>query len=280
MPACKSRHPGPAHRKRASCLHCGQHRLIQARGLCHPCWKQYRDDYPVQHLHIPWTMKELNWLRASYQALGATACAQRLGRSKGSVVMQAITYGLTRPRSFYRESEPRLRQLHAQGLSDPEIARRLGAPWDRDKVRHQRRRLGLAPNRGSGGTRADGLASFRRTCRAHQVRSLVEVRLDVAQLEIAETRGWLMTRTHREADVLDQLETGPKTAHELVLALFDGFTKWRYRSMHTIARRLAARGLVRCERVKDAKGLHVLYHLVLRRCPVGEPGRQIHDNKD
>jgi hypothetical protein len=228
-----------------TCKHCGKTRWIYGRGLCQSCWKRHRDAYPLLCAAKKiWTRKEVLWLAGNYRSLGPKGCASHLKRTKGSVVMQAVTQGLCKERHPTTEIEADLRRLHGEGLSDGQIARRWGEPWSRDKVKYHRHQLGLPANPFRRVQQAEGRRSYKRVCHLHDTDSLVDVRWDVEMEDVHRTRGWPLVRSHRQADVLDLLAKGPHTAAEMLPVLYSAVSTGRYNALRKMLARLVRIKLV------------------------------------
>lgn len=90
-----------------------------------------------------WTKLEENFVRDNYKTMLIGAMAYRLGRSVTSVKRKMHCLALRRSANL-KAMAPRLRRLHSLGLSDSQIARKLGAL--QPGVSRALRRLGLAPN--------------------------------------------------------------------------------------------------------------------------------------
>lgn len=96
-----------------------------------------------------WTPEEDQQLRASYKKEAAAEIAARLRRTFPAVVQRAAALGLADKYEKRPSKTPqfiaRYRRLHARGLSDAEIAVKLGT--DRPYLNALRRELGLPDNR-------------------------------------------------------------------------------------------------------------------------------------
>ncbi len=92
----------------------------------------------------PWLRWELDYALANKDRLKYAGIGRRLGRSARSVASALERYG--RAGHYQRRAawEPTLRELHARGLVDTEIASETGV--GRATVQRRRALLGLEPN--------------------------------------------------------------------------------------------------------------------------------------
>lgn len=92
-----------------------------------------------------YTKRDLLFMEKNIGVLKVRAMARLLDRSETAVRQALEYYGLSEkvtPRSAW---EPSLRHWHKKGLSDKQLAARLG--WSRTCVRKRREKLGLLINR-------------------------------------------------------------------------------------------------------------------------------------
>jgi len=116
------------------------------------------------------TAKEADFLRAHYRVLGGTACARALARPLSTVHHAAARLGFGWRRRRVRWTDrvvTRLRELHAAGFSDVDIASAIGA--SRSATRLKRCGLGLASNRPHPRQRAKYRDAWLRTCERYGV---------------------------------------------------------------------------------------------------------------
>jgi len=203
----------------------------------------------------PWTAKERDYLRANWGKLTAAQIGAALGRAVNVVCAAAGRFGLSRPRR--KLSVTLLRRLHAAGWADAEIGRRLGV-GDRTVCRW-RQRLGLACVNPKGRPMSERARSNvrrgqRRWLLAHGYKYLAERREIERRVAVAR-RGWIVG-THREADVLDALEAGPKTRKQLRAIV--GCPR---RSLNKLLERLAGLGLVTRAGRTTGRGWETLWRL-------------------
>jgi hypothetical protein len=213
----------------------------------------------------PWNMREVALLRRHYgpaspAPLPLREVARLLGRPAGGVSATAGRLGLAPyAQPWGRPWTPRcdraLRRMNVAGLSDADIARKLGrGAWS---VRRRRRALGV-PRVPAAVTSA---ANHRRACVLHGVRSIREVqtrRLRVACL----LRGWPAADTPRECDVLDLIAASPGvTSVEVTRAL--GYKHHGVQGNGgCVLRRLEGRGLItRASRPGVRGGLSLCWSL-------------------
>lgn len=133
----------------------------------------------MQRIRRPWLSREIEELRRLWLdvRLRRRAVAARLGRSQQSVAHMIRALGIARERNLILAYEqPRLRRLHAQGLSCAEIGSRLGV--HEATARNALRRLGLkslaAP--GMPGFRLRQAAAQARTARRYGVPSFARLK--------------------------------------------------------------------------------------------------------
>jgi hypothetical protein len=95
-----------------------------------------------------WTLEEIQFLKENYGKKDLTFVIGRLNRSIESVVNKAFVLGLCRQNHrLTEEHERNLRQLHAEKLSDREIATRLlFCSKKRGTIAKWRKQLGLPAN--------------------------------------------------------------------------------------------------------------------------------------
>lgn len=184
-----------------------------------------------------WTVAERDWLASAWRRLPAAWVASQLGRSEFAVTSMAKRLGLCRRRKRLREYGDQIRRLHDLGQTSNAIARalELGAA----SVRSWLYRHGLVP-------RGKDPAVRSRLKRAEYLRrsiGLAEARLASWAAQAA-GRGWPQVRTPRQADVLDVLESGPKSAAAVAEALGLPRPSRGSQRMVTFLRYLETRGLV------------------------------------
>lgn len=138
---------------------------IIAPTLCPGCLTELPDDYPYDHVRIDRALGDL----ALFRSMGQDERAEviRAGLDRGMTLQQVATQvrrtqhdllvilgGEGRSLEADRlQLEERIRELHARGLSDSDIALRLGKTAG--GINHVRRRLGLPTLYGPGGRRID-----------------------------------------------------------------------------------------------------------------------------
>lgn len=164
----------------------------------------------------PWTSKEKARLRRHYKKLPTRELAARLGRTPGQVHQTAARLGLTTPRpEFTAAQERRLRRLHAQGLTDAAIARRMNL--DRRWLRERRAALGLPVN--TEAVRQVLRDNVRRQAQSLGIRHGGDLRR-LAFRAYARRHGWPEDLPPRCVQILDLLHArGPMTRRQLAAAL-------------------------------------------------------------
>lgn len=211
----------------------------------------------------------LEWKRAG---LSHQEVAERLGRSRGDVCRYWRLYGEAKPRPRFTPAEfARLRELNAQGYSDPDIAKEMGRALY--TVHGHRQALGLPSNRFNERHRAKAREAYHRACRNSGVGRLGHV-AGQARAVAAARLGWPGARSPEQARTLSSLEAGPLTMWDL--AARRGVS---VRAVGHVLAGLRLLGLVvRAGKVPGPHGLRGLYALapgVARHAPTrekGEPG--------
>lgn len=144
--------------------------------------------------------------------------AAALNRSPGACYQAAARLGIrvANHAEYGPEFEAFLREKHAEGWSDADIAR----DWFgvRETVSDIRRRLGLPCNTHNARHIEKIRAATARQCEDNDVASLGELRSVVFRLRACEA-GWPAACTPMMCGILDQLETGPKTRRQLCAAM-------------------------------------------------------------
>lgn len=211
----------------------------------------------------PWTARERDWLRSVWRVLPTRTIAERLNRSVASIRASCRRFcGVRRRNGSCQAHAQQIRDLHAQGHSASEIARRCGlsAPGVTAWMHKHR----LKPH---GITSETALRTYHKTWREQ---SLAETRIQIDRAKAA-LRGWPQARASRQADVLDLLERGPLTSAALAKAL--EITENTARYLASDMRRL---GLIVSERTGPDGRAHVhrLADGVRRHC-----GERKHDDE-
>lgn len=165
-----------------------------------------------------WTDDERVILRRLYRKAITIDIAKRLSRTTRAIHHQADLLGLVEPKTrIDARFLAKLKQLHARGWTDSEIANELGCA--RRVAGKYRRHLGLPSNRVSAHYRARVAAKTREQCKAAGVASLAEVRA-LAFRSRARRAGWPEDLPPRAIEILDALESrGPLTRREIADAI-------------------------------------------------------------
>jgi transposase-like protein len=166
-----------------------------------------------------WTTEELDFVRANYRQLTAKQIGAQLGRSVSSVYQGAEKLGLViaRPPLDREARLASLRQLHAQGYSDSEIAREWGI--SRKVAEDWRKRAGLPSNALSEHRRARVREKTREQLARAGLPSLAHVRL-AAFKKFARKHGWPEDLRPRAVMMLNAMwQRGPMTRRELADAI-------------------------------------------------------------
>jgi DNA invertase Pin-like site-specific DNA recombinase len=232
------------------CAHCGEVRVIHARGLCRPCYHLHRQDYSVVRNQRPWTAKEREYVRQHWGQKKCVVIALHLGRDRRAVFAAAVRFGVAQDRRRIRKVNERLKQriyrLHDQGLSDREIGQKIGR--SHTTVARWLRAVGRPSNCRTAPTGPFPEAT-KEKIRRHQFNRIAREGLEEAvpflrrHIEArAEARrlGWPQAETLREARILDSLfEHGPSTLGQVASDL--GTTRhWT----GIVLRSLKRRGLI------------------------------------
>ena len=199
-----------------NCTHCGPTSLvIRARGLCDRCYytPAVRQKYHGSRSQTrrEWTAREMRDLAQwRLERVPVAAIARRLGRPVTAVNMACHREGL---RFYVRDlsRSKRVRALHAQGLSDQQVADRLSCT--RSTAARWRESLGLAPAVG----KAEGA---RRSMRSSRQRYGVLLSKRWLEERIAAAKaGWPSGCTGAQFRVLELLRVRPLRAVELSVEL-------------------------------------------------------------
>lgn len=135
-----------------------------------------------------------------------------------AVCLRARSLGLARPNFRWDDQvRARLLALHADGLSNADIARELGC--DRESLRRQYRALGLVPNGRNERFRQKIREAAQRQCEREGVRNIGELRSKV-WAQRATAAGWPAELRGREVQILEALiQRGPMTRPEIAAAI-------------------------------------------------------------
>ena len=167
-----------------------------------------------------WTPEEEAKLRKLYGTMTVAEVAERLGCSRQRVASKAIYERLTKPiRPWLPEHTDALRELHAQGWSDQDVADKIG--HTRDRVSKRRRALKLPSQRKkvSARTRAKNAASTAQTVKKHGIKSAGQIR-QIGWGRRARALGWPADLRPRELQIVHALyHRGPMTRRELTEAI-------------------------------------------------------------
>lgn len=165
-----------------------------------------------------WTPDEIDALRQLYLRVPAREIAALLERPLYSVHQAADRHGLSRRgRRWADREKARLRELHAKGWSDTQIAKDLGS--DRHVVGAWRARLGLPSVLWSEHQRRRTAANTREQIRKAGLRSMADLRIK-AHRDLAIRSGWPEDLLLRETQILNALwEHGPQTRYQLCEAI-------------------------------------------------------------
>lgn len=165
---------------------------------------------------VPWTEAEISLLREQYAQRTAADLAAELGRPVSQVTNELQRLGLRkfrRPFARTPQAEQRLRDLHAQGWTDSEIARDLDV--ERHSIHAWRKQLGLACNKHSERARRRVAANTAEQVRAAGLKSLAEVR-SRARRSWARQCGWPEDLRPRAVQILNLLAAhGPMTRRQI-----------------------------------------------------------------
>lgn len=238
---------------RPACLRCGRTNVgLHARSLCARCYKYHRAEFPRARSYRPYTARERAFIRANWKKLGAKEVAAQLGRGVHDLYAAARRFGAAEPRRSPRTTariRERMTRLHAQGLSDREIARRIG--FGHGTVIRWLRRLGLPSNCRAKNTDAFP-ERFRQKQREVAIRRAEEEGADFAygfmasRLEgriEAVRMGWPQAETLFEARILECLyRHGDSTTAQLVADLaadfgLDPSASWTGRVVRVLKKR-------------------------------------------
>lgn len=167
-----------------------------------------------------WSWQEDETLRRCWGQMARVDIAHQLSRSVEVCDARARKLGLTR-RYFKRtpEADARIRELHAQGLTDPEIADKLGA--ERHTIGDARKALGLPSNGDPRNPRMRQKISngVKRQCERLGVPNMAHLRLK-RWAERARELGWPDDLRPRHLQILHALyHVGPMTRRELADAI-------------------------------------------------------------
>lgn len=173
----------------------------------------------------PWTVTELERVRIGYRC-GAGTVAAELRRSIKAVHQAAFKLGITgkkAPRS--PEMDSLIRNLHAQGWSDSEIAAEYNRrhpetmPITRHRVGEIRAEFGLGSNRLADRQRDRVRQKTREQLRLAGAASLAEIRAKVFH-DVAERNGWPRDLRPRAVQILNALWVhGPMTRRQIARAV-------------------------------------------------------------
>lgn len=264
-----------------TCRRCGESKPHKARGLCSNCYDQAAGDYAPERAYRPFTAAERALIRRDWGARTAAQIAADLGRDVQSVRAAAVRFGARRPRPASPRTDARLRarmvKLHGEGLSDRQIARRVGR--SHGTVIRWLRALGLPSNSRRRPTdpwpprdrlrlRAAALDRIRRDGLEEAVAC---VRRHAEGRAAARKLGWPQAETLLEARILDALhEHGASTADQLLADLGDRRRSWTLQ----VLRGLRRRGLVAVLYREGHYAVYGLAHGLRREPPKAENGRE------
>jgi hypothetical protein len=159
--------------------------------------------------------KELAILREAYGKRPANQVAIELSRTASAVYQAWGRLGLSQKRRDPKPLVAFVREKHALGWSDGDIANAWQEAISRSCVSDVRRKLGLPINRWSDHCRAKVAKKTREQCAAAGVKSLAEVRR-LAYMQFAARHGWPVDLRPRAVQILDLLyQYGPKTRRQL-----------------------------------------------------------------
>lgn len=160
-----------------------------------------------------WDTGEVRRLREWWGKVPVAEIARRLGRTIPAVEQYARhRLGLGKPHRPTGHYEKAIRQGHARGLHDADIARQLEVC--RETVAYHRRKLGLPAHGHDERARRKVAQGVKRQLKDWGADSLVHLRWQrhrVASL----LRGWPAATTPRQCDVLDLLASGPRTKRQI-----------------------------------------------------------------
>jgi len=179
------------------------------------CQCRHRMGLPTNGSRM-YTPEQLAILRAEYGRASCADLAGRLGRTITSIYQAAVRLGLakTSPKLASRPGVVEtLRARHAEGWSDAEIGREVGA--DRHHVGVLRKKLGLPPNTWSTHLRDRVRAkTAEQLCRAG-LPSIGHLRVEAFK-KYARDRGWPEDLKKRQVQILELLwQNGPMTREEI-----------------------------------------------------------------
>jgi len=167
----------------------------------------------------PWTPEEDDVVRQHYRTISAAAIAAELGRTKRMVYMRARNLEVACPQKGWTpEMDARLTELNGQGVSDTEVARRLG--YDRHHITRRRRALGLPDQSHGLQARKAVSAGVKRQLERLGIPRLTDLRMD-SWRRLAAERGWPEVVNgrrvcRRHIAILDTLYLhGPQTRQQI-----------------------------------------------------------------
>lgn len=169
-----------------------------------------------------WSEADDAALRALYGTMPAAEVGQRLRRTEDATNQRAVRIGLTEGAAAKRERCRQVRQqvvqLHAAGLCDSEIARRLGS--QQSTIRKHRVSLGLPVlAEAVRATRSDRLRA-KATQRLAAGEPPLIVRRRAAHRRMARRHGWPADLPGRCVQILNVLaQVGPRTKRQLAEAI-------------------------------------------------------------
>lgn len=231
------------------CLHCGKKKRLHARSLCSNCYQRHAQDYPRTKKHRPWTARERQLLRDQWGKRDCASLAAELGRDPKDVYSAARRFGIERSGPAYRRPDAKehlaMLKLHAQGLTDREIAGQLGRAHG--TVTRRLRRAGLAAN----GRRCNTDTHVPRTCQRIQTATLERIAAEGIENEAFQRKhvegriaalklGWHCAQTELEARLLDALQSQPEQTLASLQTCVGRQSHW----VGQVLRGLKRRGLV------------------------------------
>lgn len=213
--------------------------------------------------HI-WTSREVAYVKRWYRRRPTAEIAAEIGVSVRAVYVRANALGITESRQgIASRVRSRIRDLHARGYCDTEIAADVGC--SREYVGELRREMGLASNAMNDRHRRRVAAKTQEQCRRAGVPNLAALRAKVHR-QRAEAAGWPADLRPRHVEILDLLyEWGPQTRRQIAEALG---MPWKGSRKSLVSNdpegsylaHLIARGLVVC---------------LPRKLPMGGQGRNV-----
>jgi len=169
---------------------------------------------------VPWTEEDVRVLRELYPRHAAPEIARLLGRTAANVYRAVARFRLTTQRRmrWTPQAEQTLRDKHAEGLTDTEIAPLLGC--DRHAVGKRRRRLGLPDNAFHERRRARVRERTAAQLRAAGLSSMGQLRAE-AYRRYARECGWPDDVRPRGVQILNALAAagGPLTRRQIADAV-------------------------------------------------------------